>query len=79
MPDNQEFVNRTRLISSGEINHSMIDYAWAATALNRGHSITDVMITLEVVSLKAASLSKSARADYVRRTVRAAMRKGTHR
>lgn len=79
MPDYDEFLNQARLTSSGEIDRSAVDFSWAATALSRGHSVEDVMLELERVSLKVASLSKSARADYVRRTVRAAMREGTHR
>jgi len=72
MPDYQEFVNRARLSSTGKIDRSMIDYSWAATALSRGHSVEDVTLELDRVSLKTASLSGNARESYVRRTVGAA-------
>lgn len=74
MPDYDELVNRARLTSSGEIDRSMIDFSWAATVLGRGHSSAEVMVELDRVSLKAKSLSGSARRDYVSRTVRAAVR-----
>jgi len=74
MPDYDEFVNKARSTAAGEVDRSAVDYAWAATALRRGHSADDVISELERVSLKAAGLSGRARNCYLRRTVRAARR-----
>jgi hypothetical protein len=53
---------------------SALDFAWAAMALKRGHSVEVVTQELERVSLKAAGLSERARGTYVRRTVDEARR-----
>ncbi|MGA9769477.1 MAG: hypothetical protein WBV94_10580 [Blastocatellia bacterium] len=69
LPDYQEFVSNARLTVAGEIDRSAVDFAWAATALKRGHPAETVFAELEHVSLKAARLSENARRAYVRRTV----------
>ena len=72
--DYDEFVRNARLTASGEVDRSAVDFAWAATALKRGHSIEVVMAELERVSLKAAGLRERSRRAYVRRTVSKARR-----
>ncbi|MEW6208732.1 MAG: DNA-primase RepB domain-containing protein [Acidobacteriota bacterium] len=74
LPDYDEFVKRARLAATGEIDRSMVDFAWAATAIRRGFAKEVVASELERVSLKAAQLAKGTRARYVKRTVRAAAR-----
>jgi hypothetical protein len=74
MPDYDDFLSRARSTAAGEIDRSSVDFAWAATALKRGHSVDAVMSELERVSLKAAGLSNHARRMYLRRTLMAAGR-----
>ena len=74
MPDYDEYVRNAWRTAAGEINRSAVDFAWAATALKRGHSVEVVMAELESVSLKAAGLSERTRGAYVRRTVEKASR-----
>jgi len=74
LPDYDEYVSRARSTSAGEIDRSAVDFAWAATALKRGHPVEEVMMELERVSFKAVGLAKHARKRYLRQTVRAAAR-----
>ncbi len=74
LPDYDEFVRRARISATGEIDRSMVDFAWAATAIRRGFAKEVVASELERVSLKAAQLAKGTRARYVKRTVNAAAR-----
>jgi len=74
MPDYQDFICRAHTTAAGEIDRSAVDFAWAATAIRRGHSVDEVITELERVSLKAAGLSRKARRRYLRRTVSAAQR-----
>jgi hypothetical protein len=78
MPDYDEYVNRARSKAAGEVDRSAVDYAWAATAIKRGHPADEVIIELERVSLKAAGLSRKARRGYLRRTVGAAERESKY-
>ena len=74
LPDYGEFVRKARLNAAGKVDRSAVDFAWAATALKRGHSLDMVMGELARVSLKAAGLPARSRRAYVRRTVNKARR-----